>query len=134
MLIGRRDRHGTLRRRVFSRHRGLSPSELGCLETVEYSTAVGIVSKDKGNDDSRCTADGDGDSSGVELIGEKVNPTSSRSSRRSEEKGGGVESAGVMGGDDEDFIAQGAEAASSADCAICLGGFEEGDVLRKLPW
>lgn len=131
MLIGRRDRHGTLRRRVFSRHRGLSPSEVDCLETVEYSTAFAVVSKDKGkgkgNDDSGCT------DAGINLVGDKIHPTSSRSSR-SEEKGGGVESAGMMGGDDEAFGAQGAEEASPADCAICLGGFEEGDVLRKLPW
>lgn len=134
----RRDRHGTLRRRVFSRHRGLSPSELEFLETFEYSTTAGAaVSDDAADDDSSSYADGGGgggstDGNGIELRGDACVssgvgvPAEEGGGDQAEEEG---EDGGMGGGG---VVAE--EAVCLLDCAICLAGLEDGDVLRKLPW
>lgn len=159
----RRDRHGSLRRRVFSRHRGLSPSELDCLETVEYYSAVGAgvgvgvgvgvaaAADDTalesvilgGDDSSSYTEDGDGDGNGsggggggIELLEENHACSSSGTGARvGDREEGGVEA--VEDGDDEasrGAAGAGGETTAASDCAICLSGFKNGDLLRKLPW
>lgn len=142
----RRDRHGTLRRRVFSRYRGLSQAELECLDTVEYSTTKagggGAAAASGDLDYSRdvIASHAEGGGSEVERLREESDVFCSSGPRRvhvggAEERGGGAEAGGEDAEDDAACSGgAGVEEPSCSDCAICLGGFEEGDVLRKLPW
>ncbi|CAN0235783.1 unnamed protein product [Scytosiphon promiscuus] len=128
VLAVERDRHGTLRRRVFSRHRGLSPSELEYLETFEYSTAGTAVSEDAGDEDSSY-ADGSG---GIELCRDDRAVSCGGVGVAADE---GFRDQAEAGEDEEDgALGSGVtETACLLDCAICLAGLEDGDVLRKLP-
>lgn len=131
-----RDRHGSLRRRVFSRRRGLSPAELQCLETFDYSAAgLAAFEGTPGEDYSGLTEAGGGEgepreesrsvrtgAAGSELAGDET------------DSGGGAEVAGSRS-DGEEASGSGLGSGSAcSDCAICLGGFEDADMLRKLPW
>lgn len=104
----------------------MSPSELACLETLEYS-AVGA-----GTGDSPGTAS-EGDFSPSPIKGRGVS-RGGREEALAAEGGSGDEGIGTgvgVGGEDGSTVSMGA---IEEQCAICLTEFENGDVLRKMPW
>lgn len=108
-----RDQHGAVRRRIFARRRGLSPSEMTCLELVEY---VSLGSSD--------------DSAGAIGANESV-PKGER------EGGGGVGEGGKAEGDGrrQGEVEEDTSSFRIEDqCSICLNDFEGGEILRKMPW
>ena len=142
--MSHRDRHGTLRRRVFSRHRGLSPWELECLETFEYSAVAGLTASEETGDDGGVYAEnGGGNDGGGGGGGREAEPeTESQSAliggsgtgRVGDEGKGDEREVGGRTDDEASGSGGGGGEADCSDCAICLGGFEDADVLRKLPW
>lgn len=130
-----RDRHGTLRRRVFSRHRGLSPWELECLETFEYSAVGGLTAPDETGDDDGSHAEASGGGGGGGCGGEENRDASVRGAG-SERVGDEISLDGAEVGSrgDEERSGSGGGEEDCSDCAICLGGFKDADLLRKLPW